>query len=217
MKYIPLRKAVEILGLHPNTLRKYADEQIIPTIKNAGGQRLFDVESYLQSVGASSTLCYCRVSSSKQKDDLRRQVEKLKELYPKAEVIQDIGSGLNFKRKGLLALLERLHKGEKFTLVVAHRDRLARFGFDLIEFLVEQNGGEILVLNEDLGKSKESELKEDLLAILHDFSCRVNGARSHQSKEDKNLSQCSTEKSFPSMVWNLKEGLQRHSQSLKSS
>lgn len=217
MAFVPTRKAVDLLGLHPNTLRRFADEQKINSIRTPGGMRLYDVESYLRSNSASTFICYCRVSSSKQKDDLNRQIKKLKELYPQAEVIQDIASGLNFKRKGLLSLLERLNQGHKLSIVVAHKDRLARFGFDLIEFLVKQNGGEIVVLDSDLGKSKESELTEDLLAILHHFSCRMHGQRSHtQSKKDKNLSQCSTEKSIPSMVWDFKENLQRYSQSSQS-
>ena len=67
--------------------------------------------------------------------------------YPAAEVVTDVGSGLNFKRRGLLSLLDRLHRGEKLTIVVAYRDRLARFGTDLIERLIEQNGGQLVVLN----------------------------------------------------------------------
>ncbi|MFM6225205.1 MAG: recombinase family protein, partial [Dolichospermum sp.] len=74
------------------------------------------------------TICYCRVSSSKQRDDLDRQIAYMQSLYPK-----DIGSGLNFKRKGLRSLLDRLLQGNKFILVVACRDRLARFGFELVQ------------------------------------------------------------------------------------
>ena len=213
MKYVPLRKAKEILGLHPNTLRKYADNNIIESVTNHAGQRLFDVESYLQQSRKPYTICYCRVSSSKQRDNLARQVQKMQEIYPTAEIIQDVGSGLNFKRKGLVTLLDRLLQGDKFNLVVAHRDRLARFGFEILEQLVHQNGGQVLVLFEDLGKSKESELTEDLLSILHHFSCTINGRRSHQGKKDKNLPHSTTETNLSSMVWNFQESLQRNSQS----
>ena len=92
MAYIPLRKAVEFLGLHPNTLRKYANEGKINYIKNEAGQRLYDVESYRRDAAISTVVCYCRVSSTKQKDDLVRQVEFMRERYPDSEVIQDIGS-----------------------------------------------------------------------------------------------------------------------------
>ena len=69
----------------------------------------------------------------------------MRERYPDARVVTDVGGGLNFQRKGLVALLERLHRGDKLRIVVAHRDRLARFGFDLIRWMAEQNGGEIVV------------------------------------------------------------------------
>jgi predicted site-specific integrase-resolvase len=143
MTLVPLRKAVEATGLHPNTLRKYADNGTIHSIRNEAGQRLFDVDSYIQKSRPEHgyTVCYCRVSSTKQRDDLDRQVAYMQGLYPQAEVIQDIASGLNFKRKGLKTLLERLMRGDQFTLVVACRDRLVRFGFELIEHLVSLNGG----------------------------------------------------------------------------
>ena len=147
MAYVPLRKAVERLGLHPNTLRRYADEGKIQIIKNEAGQRLYDVESYIRGAANSSLICYCRVSSSKQRDDLQRQIAYMQSLYPEAEIIQDIGSGLNFKRKGLRSLLDRLMRGDKLKIIVACRDRLCRFGFELIQYMVEQNGGEIMVLD----------------------------------------------------------------------
>ncbi|HEY9710039.1 MAG TPA: IS607 family transposase, partial [Oculatellaceae cyanobacterium] len=148
MPYVPLRKAVEFLSLSPNTLRKYADEGKIKSIKNEAGQRLYDVESYVRGDSARTAIvCYCRVSSSKQRDDLDRQVVYMQSLYPGAEIIRDVGSGLNFKRKGLRSVLDRLMRGDKLTLIVACRDRLARFGFELIQYLVEQNGGDIVVLD----------------------------------------------------------------------
>jgi len=181
MAYIPLRKAVEFLGLHPNTLRKYADEGQIKSIKNGAGQRLYDVDSYQKDEVIRSVICYCRVSSAKQKDDLVRQVEFMRRQYPDSEVIQDIGSGLNFKRKGLQALLVRFMRGDQLTIVIACRDRLCRFGFELFEFMAKQNGGEIVVLSNPV-HCPESELTADLLAILHVFSCRMHGLRSYSKK-----------------------------------
>ncbi|TAG93913.1 MAG: IS607 family transposase [Oscillatoriales cyanobacterium] len=190
MAYIPLRKAVEFLGLHPNTLRKYADDGRIKSIKNEAGQRLYDVESYQSDGSSSAIVCYCRVSSAKQKDDLARQVEFMPERYPESEIIQDIGSGLNFKRKGLQALLVRFMRGDKLTIVIACRDRLCRFGFELFQFMAEQNGGSIVVLSNPL-HCPESELTADLLAILHGDRCRMHGLRSYRKKikEDPNLPQ----------------------------
>jgi putative resolvase len=181
MAYIPLRKAVEFLGMHPNTLRKYADEGKIKSIKNAAGQRLYDVESYRRDTVEPATVCYCRVSSRKQKDDLVRQVAFMRERYPDSEIIEDIGSGLNFKRKGLRSLLVRFMRGDKLTVVVACRDRLCRFGFELFEFMAEQNGGSIVVLEQSV-HCPNTELTADLLAILHVFSCRMHGLRSYRQK-----------------------------------
>jgi predicted site-specific integrase-resolvase len=150
MPYVPLRKAVEFLGLHPHTLRKYADEGKIESIKNEAGQRLYNVESYKRDATRTSIVCYCRVSSTKQKDDLVRQVSFMREQYPDGEIVQDIGSGLNFKRKGLQSLLVRLMRGDKLTIIVACRDRLCRFGFELFEFMAQQNGGQIVVLDKSV-------------------------------------------------------------------
>ena len=108
--------------------------------------------------------------------------------YPDAKIISDVGSGLNFRRRGLLAILERVHAGDKLTVVVAYRDRLARFGTELIETLLERNGGELVVLNQrDL--SPEEELTADLIAILTVFGARVNGLRRYRKeiKKDKTL------------------------------
>ena len=190
MSLVPLRKAVEATGLHPNTLRKYADNGTIHSIRNEANQRLFDVDSYIQQTSPKHgyTVCYCRVSSTKQRDDLDRQVAYMQSLYPQAEVIKDIASGLNFKRKGLKTLLERLMRGDQFTLVVACRDRLVRFGFELIEYLVSLNGGKIVVLSNPKS-CPESELTADLLSIIHVFSCRVHGLRKYgkKVKEDPDL------------------------------
>lgn len=185
MTYVPLRKAVEKLGLHPNTLRNYADDQRIPSIRTPAGQRLFDVEAYLRVRQEPVVVCYCRVSSTKQKDDLERQVERMRQGFPEAEIVQDIGSGLNFRRKGLRSLLERILRGDKLEIVVSHRDRLARFGFELIRFLAHANGGDIVVLDQAVDSGPEAELTADLLSILHHFSCRMHGRRGAKNRHTR--------------------------------
>lgn len=180
MKYYTSRDAAKTLGLHPNTLRKMADEGIIETIR-ISGQRRYNVDGYLGERASANIVCYCRVSSYKQKDDLDRQIAFMLEKYPQAEIIKDIGSGLNFKRKGLKTLLERAMRGEQLTVVVAHRDRLARFGSELIRFVIEHNAGQLVVLSED-HLSPEVELTRDLLNIIHVFSCRMHGLR-HYKKQ----------------------------------
>ncbi len=190
MPYVSARKASELLDYTPDHLRRLANEGKIDIIRTGGGHRRYDVDGYIKSKSQSiATVCYCRVSSTKQRDDLERQVEYMRSIYPEAEVIRDIGSGINFKRKGLRTLLERLMQGDKLQVVIAHRDRLARFGIDLIRYLIEQNGGELVVLDQT-AHSPQEELTADLLAILHVFSSRMHGLRSYRDKikEDKSLS-----------------------------
>ena len=188
MKLVPLRMACQILGMCPNTVRKCADAGLIKHVRNAAGQRLLDIDSFIKDGLPPATICYCRVSSPKQKDDLARQIVYMRQRFPDAEIVKDIGSGLNFKRKGLLSLLDRLARGAKLTIVVAHKDRLARFGVELIVYMLEYNGGELVVLDR-AEHSPERELSDDLLAIIHVFSCRMHGLRRYASqiKEDPDL------------------------------
>ena len=137
-----------MLGLHPQTLRNYAKQGKITFYRNSAGQRLYDVDAYLRGASRPTIVCYCRVSSAQQRGDLGRQVAQMRELYPDAAVVTDIAGGLNWQRRGLLSILERLHREDKLDAVVAQRDRLARFGFELIESLVVQNGGAVVVLNQ---------------------------------------------------------------------
>ena len=129
--------------------------------------------------------------------------------YPDAEIVRDVAGGLNWQRRGLRSILERVHRGDKLEVVVVHRDRLARFGFELIEWLVQQNGGNVVVLNQS-GGSPESELTEDLLAILHTFSCRMHGLRRYRAAiaQDTGLSQQSAEGGDSDLAGSQPVGLQ---------
>jgi predicted site-specific integrase-resolvase len=186
MKYYKTAKAAKLLGVHPNTLRAWDREGKISTIRTPSGQRLFDVSKFLQQ--EQKVLCYARVSSQKQKDDLQRQISYLQEKFPQAEIIKDIGSGINFKRKGLLNLINQIEQGRVGKVVVAHKDRLCRFAFDLLKQLFEKHGTQIVVLNE-VSCSPEQELVQDLTTIVHVFSCRLHGLRKYSKtlKEDSDL------------------------------
>jgi len=206
MRWIPLREAVRLSGLHPDTLRHKADNGELQS-KRFGTHRRWAKENFVPvEESVSSTIYYCRVSSGKQKDDLERQIEYLQGKYPKAEVVKDIGSGLNFKRKGLTAILDRAMCGEVITLVVAYKDRLARFGVDIVRQVLEKHGGKLVVLNE-VTHSPEEELVNDICAIVHCFSCRLHGLRAYkdQIKKDKNLSQCRTTKTTKKVVCRSKK------------
>ena len=106
------REAAKRLGCHPCTLRKWADAGKIPHIRTDSGQRRYDVDAYLRIQTQRVVIGYCRVSSFKQRDELDRQVQFMRNQYPQAEIIKDIGSGLNFKRTGLKTILERAMRGD---------------------------------------------------------------------------------------------------------
>lgn len=121
------------LCVHANTLRRWADEGKIRYIKTASGQRRYDCSSVEKEYSTKKNYCYCRVSSAKQRDDLERQVNFMQSKYPDYTILKDVGSGLNFKRKQLRFLLEECSQGRVGEIVVAYRDRLCRFGFELLE------------------------------------------------------------------------------------
>lgn len=192
--FISIKKASLLTGIGPQTLRTLADNQKIPSYRTPSGQRKFDRESLQkmcspsfsdQKIGkdGKSNFLYARVSSKKQCDDLDRQMDSLKRERPKDLSfipIQDVGSGINFKRKGLLTILDACLQGTIGTVIVAHRDRLSRFAFDLIESLITRAGGQLVVLESQNNKTSEQELSEDLLSIVHIYSCRQMGRRKYK-------------------------------------
>ena len=193
VNYVPPRVASNRLGVSTKTLERWLESGKIQGIKTPGGQRRYDLNSVVSIPSEKirtdrSTILYARVSSRSQKNDLEQQVQFLQSRYPDAEIIKDIGSGLNFKRKGLQALLDRVIGGSCKYVVVAHKDRLSRFGFDLISWLCSKFQTKILVLDEK-NLSPEQEMVEDVLAVIHVFSCRLYGLRKYKNKilEDNDL------------------------------
>jgi predicted site-specific integrase-resolvase len=141
---------------------------------------------------------YCRVSSQNQKDDLVSQVAAMEQFCLARGIavdawIKEIGGGMNFKRKAFLSLMSRIQLGEIKCLIIAHEDRLVRFGFDYFQIMARENGCEIIVANQE-HLSPQHEMVEDLLAIVHTFSRRLYGLRKYkkilkeslENQEDKN-------------------------------
>ena len=186
-KHNTTREACRILGVHPNTLRRWENEGKIQAIRTPGNKRLYDLSSLEQKQGKK--IIYARVSSYGQKEELKNQIEYLRSRYPEHELIQDIGGGLNFKRKGFTTLLESILSNDISEVVITHRDRLCRFGFELIQLLASKLNTEIVVLD-DTFLSPKQELVQDLISIIHVFSSRIYGLRKYnkQIKEDKDLS-----------------------------
>jgi putative resolvase len=188
MQHVTPKEAAKILGVHVSSLRRWENEGKLKAIRTPGGQRRFILEE-VEKIGGIprtiTTICYGRVSTHSQQDDLQRQLEHLRTKYPEAEIISEVGSGLNFKRKKFLAILERIIDGDIQRIVVAHPDRLVRFGFELVRWLCTKFECELVVLN-DRKLSPEQELVQDMLSIIHCFSSRLYGLRKYKSiiKED---------------------------------
>ncbi len=161
------------------TLRRWDKSGKLIAKRRPSGHRYYD-ESDVREIlnliplDKRKTVVYCRVSSYGQKDDLASQVAAM-ETYclnkgvAVDEWIEEIAGGMNFKRKKFLSIISRIYKGEINYLLVAHKDRLARFGFDLIQFIADENGCKIEVINQE-SLSPQQERVEDLLAIVHTFS-----------------------------------------------
>lgn len=192
-RHVKIGLAAKTLGVSQAQLRRWGDAGRIPCIRTPGGQRLFEVGAFNSPAATDQrtddriTILYSRVSSSKQRNDLQRQKDHLRrgaERLPnqhsgRFQEVSDVGSGINFKRPGLLRVLGLVKEGRVRSIVVASKDRLARFGFDLIHWLCSECGAEIVVLERTDG-APEDELGKDLMAIVQVYCCRWNGRRRYR-------------------------------------
>lgn len=191
MRYFTINKFSKLVGVTPQTLRNWDKiGKLQPHHTSESGYRYYSEEQLNQALKIKPkpkiVIGYCRVSSSKQKDDLERQIENVK-TYLLAqgkpfEIISDVGSGINCKRKGLQELLERINRNEVEKVVVLYKDRLSRFGFELIEYVSSLHGCEIEVID-NTQKTEQEELVEDLVQIITVFSCKLQGKRAHKARK----------------------------------
>lgn len=189
---VSIGKAAAEVGVHPGTLRRWERAGKIEVERTPTGFRRYDLAKLRglaphKAPSMKSTLLYARVSSHDQKEDLVRQVALL-ESFAAAdgwtyEVMQDIGSGLNYHKKGLRLLIRRICSGEVGRLVLTHKDRLLRFGSEFVFSLCEHFGTEGIILNASEDPSFEEELVSDVLEIITVFSARLYGSRSHRNKK----------------------------------
>jgi len=187
-RWVPSREACKFYSVSGNTLRRWAKNNDIVYKRTQSNHRIYLIdERSIPQVKEAKRInyIYARVSSSKQKDDLERQCSMLLGRFPDYELVTDIGSGLNYKRRGLLKVLEQSNKGLVESVVVASKDRLCRFGFDLLVWQFLQNDTKLVVL-EQSDKIPEQEFTEDILAILQVFACRWNGKRRYTIANEKN-------------------------------
>ena len=193
MKY-RINEFAKRIGVTPHTLRRWEREgKLSSSERTLGGHRIYtelDLQTALRLPFAEKekrNVIYCRVSSAGQKDDLQSQIVAMESFALGrgliTETITEVGGGMNFNRKKFNKLLVDIIAGEVGKVIVAHEDRLARFGFDLIKNLAEQYGCEVIVVNKK-ELSPEQEMTEDLMSIIHTFSCRLYGLRKYKKAKD---------------------------------
>ena len=191
-KYYSINKFSKILGVSAQTLRNGDKKgKLHPHHTSSNGYRYYSHEQLNQVMNIKPNLDrivigYCRVSSNKQKDDLERQIENMK-LYLTAqgkpfEIISDIGSGIDYKKKGLKELMKRISQNKVDKVVVFYKDRLLRFGFELVEYIASLYDCDIEIIDHT-EKTEQQEIVEDLVQIITVFSCKLQGKRANKARK----------------------------------
>jgi excisionase family DNA binding protein len=190
---LSLEEAAKLLGVSKSTMRRWEEEGRIKPERTPGGHRRYRSEELTHMATHPMpktdrvTIAYARVSSHDQKADLERQAILLSEFCTKNgwthEVIRDLGSGLNYHKKGLRELLQRIMRNDVERLVITHKDRLLRFGAELVFAICEEFQTEVIIVNKSEDTSYEDELTQDVLEIITVFSARLYGSRSHKNKK----------------------------------
>ncbi|MDA8193858.1 MAG: IS607 family transposase [Thermaerobacter sp.] len=192
-KMATIAETATFLGVSKSTLRRWEREgRLLPDERTAGGQRRYDLaklrpNAFHAGPGGRTTIAYARVSSPDQKADLERQGQVLT-MFCSAngwsfEILSDLGSGMHFHKRGLRTLLDRIIAGDVERLVLTHRDRLLRFGAELVFAVCEIKEIEVVIINQGEEPSFEEELAQDVLEIITVFSARLYGSRNHRNKQ----------------------------------
>ena len=192
-KLLSIKQAANQLGISVSTLRRWDETGVLVAQRTPKGHRRYDLSKINPNLTRNKveqqrkTIAYARVSSHDQKSDLQRQIEIL-ELYCSAqgwsfEVISDLGSGMNYHKKGLKRLLDDILDNKIDRLVLTHKDRLLRFGAELVFALCETRQVEVVIINQGENLSFEEELAQDVLEIITVFSARLYGSHSKKNKK----------------------------------
>ena len=189
-RFVKIGEAAKLLGVSVQALRNWEMEgKIMPSHRTPGGQRMYDLAELLGVNDLTyPTIAYARVSSSDQKEDLERQYAVLEAFCNKngwqpTEIIRDLGSGMHYNKKGLRRLLELMVQGQMSRLVITHKDRLLRFGAEIVFRICELKGIEVVIINKGEQASFEEELTRDVMEIMTVFCAKLYGRRSHKSKK----------------------------------
>ena len=191
-KYYSIHEFSKILGVSAQTLRNWDNNgKLHPHHTSSNGYRYYSHEQLNQVMNIKPNpdrivIGYCRVSSNKQKDDLERQIDNMK-LYLTAqgkpfEIISDIGSGINYKKKGLRELIKKISQNKVDKVVVLYKDSLLRFGFELVEYIAGLYNCDIEIID-STEKTEQQELVEDLVQIITVLSCKLQGKRANKARK----------------------------------
>lgn len=192
-RFVGISEAAAALGVSVTTLRRWEAAGRVVAERSAGGHRRYSLARLRPDLARQRedeqrcTVAYARVSSHDQKDDLERQKQVL-ELYCARqgwtfEVVADLGSGMNYRKKGLRRLLEAIIAGRVGRLVITHKDRLLRFGAELVFAICEARNVEVIILNQGEDATFEEDLAKDVLEIITVFSARLYGSRSRKNQK----------------------------------
>ena len=188
-RFVKIGEASKLLGVNAKTLRRWEDSGAIkPAKRTPKGTRLYSLQELLGVNDLTyPTIAYARVSSSDQKEDLERQHAVLESFCNKngwqTEIIRDLGSGMNYNKKGLLRLLDLMVDGQMSRLVLTHKDRLLRFGAEILFRICEIKGIEVVIINKGEQPSFEEELTCDVMEIMTVFCAKLYGRRSEKSRK----------------------------------
>lgn len=193
-KFISIKEASLLIGVTTTTLRRWENlGTFLPNHRTLGNHRRYKLNKVLNLIKKEDNniqkkiICYSRVSTHEQKHDLDRQSKVLEQYanvnkFKNIEFINDIGSGMNYKKKGLNKLIKLILDNKVDKLIITHKDRLLRFGSDLLINVANQFNVKTIILNDET-KTFEQELASDVLEIITVFSAKLYGSRSHKNKK----------------------------------
>jgi predicted site-specific integrase-resolvase len=199
--HLTLRHAASYLGFNLKTLQLWDRKGILKSHRTQTNRRYYikaELDLFLnkkyklpQQQMEREVIAYCRVSSRNQMIDLKNQRKVLEDFcyskgFSNVSFIEEVGGGLNFKRKEFISIIDKINQGKVLKLIIAHKDRLTRFGFELIEHFCSANSVELLILNSER-LSPEQEMVQDLMTIIHCFSSRLYGLRNYRKALKESL------------------------------
>jgi putative resolvase len=199
-RYVSASKIKQRYQISTRTLQRWADASEVGSVRTPGGKRLysqFDIDQLFSAPESSrpkAKICYARVSSHKQEADLQRQIADLQRAFPGYELISEIGSGLNYNRPKFRALLDRVYRGDVEEVCVAHKDRMCRYGLELVEYIFQKSNAKLVVQMQETDDA-QAELAEDLLAIVTYFTAKNNGQRGAKKRRLRKAEEASRRES----------------------